>query len=89
MDKPASRRSFLAKYGAQCAAALAAASTAQADDDKPKIQGFEEEPGAKSSKVWKPVSDRKIRIGHRGVRRLQSSERSSPCSIIPTSRWWR
>ena len=62
MQHPTSRRSFL-KNAALGAVALGAASTAGADE-KPKIQGFEEEKTAtKSSKPWKPVSDRKIRMG--------------------------
>ena len=62
MHDPASRRSFL-KNAAFGAVALGVASAVNADD-KPKIQGFEEEKAdAKVSKQWKPVSDRKIRIG--------------------------
>ncbi len=62
MYEPGSRRSFL-KSAAFGAAALGAASLAQAAD-KPKIQGFEEEKTKpKAAKPWKPVSDRKIRMG--------------------------
>jgi predicted dehydrogenase len=62
MQEPSSRRSFL-KTTALGAAALGAAAKAQAED-KPKIQGFEESPtDPNASKVWKPFSDRKIRVG--------------------------
>ena len=62
MHEPASRRSFL-KSAAFGAAALGAASAARAAD-RPKIQGFEEEKAdPRASKKWKPVSDRKIRMG--------------------------
>jgi len=57
-----SRRSFL-KNAAFGVAALGVASAAQAAD-KPKIQGFEDEKSKPdASKQWKPVSDRKIRMG--------------------------
>jgi len=62
MHDPTSRRSFLRSAGLG-AAALGLASAVQAAD-KPKIQGFEEEKaGEKPAKAWKPVSDRKIRMG--------------------------
>ena len=61
MHEPTSRRSFL-RNAALGAAALGTASMAKAVD-KPKIQGFEEEKAAATSKKWKPVSDRKIRMG--------------------------
>ncbi len=57
MKTLATRRSFLK------AAALGAAATASAADT-PKIQGFEEEkPDGDPSAGWKPVSDRKVRMG--------------------------
>jgi len=62
MHHPTTRRSFL-KNAAFGAAAIGAASAANAGE-KPKIQGFEEEEsGAQVSEEWKPVSDRKIRMG--------------------------
>ncbi len=62
MHRTTSRRSFL-KHAAFGAAALGVSATAVADE-KPKFQGFEDnEPGAKTSKTWTPVSDRKIRMG--------------------------
>ena len=62
MLDPASRRSFL-KTAALGAAALGAG-TAAAATKKPQIQGFEEtKADPKASEKWKPVSDRKIRMG--------------------------
>ncbi|MFH1269423.1 MAG: Gfo/Idh/MocA family oxidoreductase [Planctomycetota bacterium] len=62
MHETASRRSFL-KSAAFGAAALGAASAANAAE-APKIQGFEEEKAdEQTAKQWKPVSDRKIRVG--------------------------
>ncbi|MFH1265607.1 MAG: Gfo/Idh/MocA family oxidoreductase, partial [Planctomycetota bacterium] len=62
MHETASRRSFL-KSAAFGAAALGAASAANAAET-PKIQGFEEEKaGKQTANEWKPVSDRKIRVG--------------------------
>ena len=56
-----SRRSFLRDIGLG-AAALGAGSIVQAQP--PKIQGFEDTGTAPNkSKVWRPVSDRKIRMG--------------------------
>ena len=60
MSESTSRRSFLTN-AAFAAAGLAAASAKA--DDKPKIQGFEEEKSGAASGKWKPVSDRKIRMG--------------------------
>lgn len=62
-----SRRKFL-KDAAFGAAALGLASTAGAAEtartvDKPKVQGFEEQAVSQFSRPWKPVSDRKIRVG--------------------------
>jgi predicted dehydrogenase len=60
----ATRRTFLKAVGAG-ATALGLANLAQAAD-KP-IQGFEQAPtDPKASKGWKPVSDRKIRVGIAG-----------------------
>ncbi|MBP89172.1 MAG: oxidoreductase [Planctomycetaceae bacterium] len=62
MNDSASRRSFLQTVGVG-AAALGLKGSASAQQKKP-IQGFEEaatDPNA--SKGWKPVSDRKIRVG--------------------------
>lgn len=61
MHEPTSRRSFLKNAGLG-AAALGVASAARAG--QPKIQGFEEEKAdPKAAEKWKPVSDRKIRMG--------------------------
>ena len=61
MSEPTSRRSFL-KNATLGAAALGAATAAQAAP--PKIQGFEEEKaGTRAASGWKPVSDRKVRMG--------------------------
>jgi len=62
MHEPTSRRSFL-KSAAFGAAVLGGVSAARGAE-KPKIQGFEEEKvDPEASKKWKPVSDRKIRMG--------------------------
>jgi len=61
MHEPTSRRSFLKTAGLG-AAALGVTSAARAGE--PKIQGFEgEKADAKAAKSWKPVSDRKVRMG--------------------------
>ncbi len=62
MTNPTSRRSFLQTVGAGAAAmGLAGAASGQ---EKPKIQGFEEQAAdPNASKEWKPVSDRKVRVG--------------------------
>lgn len=60
MSSQSSRRSFLQAMG--MSAAAFGLSSARAEE-KP-IQGFEETPAVPSaSKEWKPVSDRKIRVG--------------------------
>jgi predicted dehydrogenase len=62
MPESTSRRSFLKTAGFG-AAALGFASTAPAAE-APKIQGFEpEQAQPKQGEPWKPVSDRKIRMG--------------------------
>ncbi len=62
MDISTSRRSFLHAVG--LGAAAVGLNTAALGEDKPKIQGFEEAPvDSETSKNWKPVSDRKIRVG--------------------------
>ena len=59
-----SRRSFMHLGGA--ATALGLAGLALAQDSKP-IQGFEKQPDdPNASKNWKPVSDRKLRVGIAG-----------------------
>lgn len=56
------RRTFLSSAGATLAV-TGAASQLRADDKKP-IQGFDErDPGSQLAEPWKPVSDRKIRVG--------------------------
>jgi len=61
MAKPTSRRSFLKTAGLG-AAALGWAASANAGE--PQIQGFEKEKSApQPGAAWKPVSDRKIRMG--------------------------
>ncbi len=65
MDNSTSRRSFLHAMGLG-AAAMGFHGTAQSQE-KPKIQGFEEEQvNPDDWKKWKPVSDRKIRVGIAG-----------------------
>lgn len=62
MHESTSRRAFL-KTAVLGAAGLGAAAAARAAE-APKIQGFEQQkPGPESAKKWKPVSDRKIRMG--------------------------
>ena len=62
MQKPSSRRSFL-KGAALGAAGLGTVAMTEAAEE-PKIQGFEEEKAdPEAAKKWKPVSDRKIRMG--------------------------
>ena len=69
MSQPTSRRSFLRTAGLG-AAALGVGSAAGAE--KPKIQGFEEEKtDPKKAQAWKPVSDRKIRMGIVGYGRCK------------------
>jgi hypothetical protein len=61
MPEPTSRRSFL-KIAGLGAAGLGVSSAGKADE--PKIQGFKEEKAdEKAAASWKPVSDRKIRMG--------------------------
>jgi len=56
-----SRRSFVQLAGAGVAWNLA---NLKAGEEPPKIQGFEEEAAdPNSSKGWRPVSDRKVRVG--------------------------
>lgn len=66
MNNETTRRSFLRAMGAG-AAALGLQQTARAAEKEKPIQGFEQakdDPNA--SKDWKPVSDRKIRVGIAG-----------------------
>jgi predicted dehydrogenase len=61
MESTTSRRYFLQAAGFG-AAAVGLTGTALAQDKK--IQGFDDKPAEpKASKVWAPVSDRKIRVG--------------------------
>ena len=62
MQQPSSRRSFL-KGAALGAAGLGSVAMTKAAEER-KIQGFEEEKAdSEAAKKWKPVSDRKIRVG--------------------------
>ncbi|NLX95806.1 MAG: Gfo/Idh/MocA family oxidoreductase [Rhodopirellula sp.] len=62
MKNSTSRRSFLHALG--MGAAALGLKNAAAAEEKPKIQGFEEAPAdPDAAKNWKPVSDRKIRVG--------------------------
>jgi len=65
MHNHSSRRFFLQTAGIGVAAAgLAGLATAQPPKKAPVIQGFEESvTDPKNAKAWKPVSDRKIRVG--------------------------
>jgi predicted dehydrogenase len=62
MSESTTRRSFL-RNSALGAAALGAASAVAADDQSPKIQGFEQGPQGQTADSWTPISDRKIRMG--------------------------
>ena len=80
------RRSFLQTLGLG-SAAVALPQTARAQDKV--IQGFEKAPtDPNASKGWKPVSDRKIRVGIVGYG-VCSSGRRSVSRTTRTSRWWR
>ena len=69
MTKHSSRRSFLKTVGAS-AAALGLTGTVAGEEKK--IQGFDDTPDEpKASKEWKPVSDRKIRVGIVGYGRCR------------------
>ena len=62
MENSTSRRSFMHAMG--LGAAAMGFNGAALGQEKPKIQGFEEEPvDPNASKKWKPVSDRKVRVG--------------------------
>ncbi len=65
MSHSSSRRSFLQTIGVGAAAIGAAGSASGQEKAKKKvIQGFEEEAtDAKAAGQWKPVSDRKLRVG--------------------------
>ena len=64
MSQRFSRRSFLAAgTGAAAFAALSGAQYVKAQD-APKIQGFDEtQTNVDAQNVWKPFTDRKLRIG--------------------------
>ncbi|NQU23991.1 MAG: twin-arginine translocation signal domain-containing protein, partial [Candidatus Nealsonbacteria bacterium] len=63
MSISTSRRSFLQTVGLGTAA-LGLGSSAMAGQEPKPIPGFEETPtDPNASKGWKPVSDRKIRVG--------------------------
>jgi len=63
LSNSTSRRSFLQSVGLGTAA-LGLTGSALAQQEQKPIQGFEEAPtDANASKGWKPVSDRKIRVG--------------------------
>jgi len=62
MDQSTSRRSFLQAMGA--GAAAMGLHGAASGEQPPNIPGFEEEPvDPNASKEWRPVSDRKVRVG--------------------------
>ncbi len=62
MENSTSRRSFLQAMG--LGAAAMGFSSEAVGQEKPKIQGFEEEPvDPDAAKKWKLVSDRKVRVG--------------------------
>ncbi len=65
MSNHFSRRSFLQTTGLSVAAAsVSGLAMAQAPAKPPVIQGFEEAPtDPNAAKAWKPISDRKIRVG--------------------------
>ncbi|MBL9137127.1 MAG: Gfo/Idh/MocA family oxidoreductase [Verrucomicrobiales bacterium] len=65
MHMKSSRRSFLQQAGAGLAAtAVGSLATSRGAEEPLKIQGFERTAtGAEASKGWKPVSDRRIRVG--------------------------
>ena len=63
-DTHASRRTFLKTAGLGAAAVGLAGSAAGAADKNKKIQGFDQtDAGKLQNKAWKPVSDKKIRVG--------------------------
>lgn len=65
MSNHFSRRSFLQTTGLSVAAAsVSGLAMAQAPAKPPVIQGFEEAPtDPNAAKAWKPISDRKLRVG--------------------------
>ncbi len=64
MHHPATRRAFLKTVGFGAAAGLSASGQ---EEKKKRIQGFEEAPtDPNASKGWKPVSDRRLRVGIAG-----------------------
>jgi predicted dehydrogenase len=66
MSNHPSRRSFLKTAGLG-AALWGLSSTTSADEQQPKIQGFEQQQRpADDQRKWEPVSDRKIRMGIAG-----------------------
>ena len=75
------RRSFLnaGALGAALAAFGGSLPRAFADDDKPKIQGFDDtETNIDPNAEWKPFSDKKLRVGIAGfgVCHLRRSRKS-------------
>ena len=82
MSNPTTRRSFLQGMGL---GAVSLGMSALARGEEPPIQGFEKTAGRRqSSKGWKPISDRKIRVGMRGTGSASSGRRSA-FRIIPMS----
>ncbi len=86
MPTKLTRRSFL---GTTATAMVAADSLIHRAHSAEVIPGFDQtKTDYDRTKVWKPFSDRKVRVGLVGYGSA-SSPRSLNSRIIPTSRWWR
>jgi hypothetical protein len=86
--KPASRRSFIQSIGIDSIGAIAAdglLGTALAQTPSPGKEVLGEagvKSAARSKKVWKPVSDRKIRVGIVGGRHGSNIKHSATMGKI-------